>query len=79
MNAFFGRKVQPSFSGKLDKERRHEHYHAFRENPIWSLEHEGEDNFSLKARKHGDTDRMKVMKAKWALNAAGEAWRREVE
>ena len=44
-------------------------YHSFRENPIWSLEYEGEDNFSLKVKKDGDTDRMKVMKAKWALNA----------
>lgn len=45
-------------------------YHAFRENPIWSLEHEGEENASLKVKKDGDTDRMKVMKAKWALNKA---------
>ena len=36
---------------------------------IWSLEHEGEENASLKVKKDGDTDRMKVMKAKWALNA----------
>ena len=43
-------------------------YHAFRESNIWSLEHEGEDNFSLKVKTDGDTDRMKVMKAKWALN-----------
>ena len=44
-------------------------YHAFRENPIWSLEHEGDENASLKVKKDGDTDRMKVMKAKGALNA----------
>ena len=43
-------------------------YHAFRENVIWSLEHEGDENASLrKAEK--ETPRMKVMKAKWALNA----------
>lgn len=34
-----------------------------------SAEHEGEENASLKVKKDGDTDRMKVMKAKWALNA----------
>jgi len=43
-------------------------YHGFRENVIWSLEHEGEDNSHLKTAKT-DTSRMKVMKAKWALNA----------
>ena len=43
-------------------------YHAFRENVIWSLEHEGEENASLRKAKE-ETPRMKVMKAKWALNA----------
>lgn len=43
-------------------------YHAFRENVIWSLEHEGDENASLRKAK-GETPRMKVMKAKWALNA----------
>ena len=42
-------------------------YHAFRENYIWSLEHEGEENASLRKAKE-ETPRMKVMKAKWALN-----------
>ena len=44
-------------------------YHSFRESDIWSLEHEGPDNPSLKRVEH-DTDRMKVLKAKWALNSA---------
>ena len=43
-------------------------YHAFRENVIWSLEHEGDENPSLRKAKE-ETPRMKVMKAKWALNA----------
>lgn len=42
-------------------------YHSFRENPIWSLEHEGKDNFSLKPAA-ADTDRMKVLKAAWGRN-----------
>ena len=42
-------------------------YHSFRENVIWSLEHEGEENASLRKTTE-DTPRMKVMKAKWALN-----------
>lgn len=42
-------------------------YHSFRENVIWSLEHEGEENSHLLLAK-GETPRMKVMKAKWALN-----------
>ena len=46
-------------------------YHSFRESDIWSLEHEGLDNPSLK-KVVGDTDRMKVLKAKWALNAKGK-------
>ena len=43
-------------------------YHAFRENVIWSLEHEGDENASLRKAEQ-ETPRMKVMKAKWALNA----------
>jgi len=46
-------------------------YHAFRENVIWSLEHEGEENASLRKATE-ETPRMKVMKAKWALNAKAE-------
>lgn len=42
-------------------------YHAFRENPIWSLEHEGVDNPSLKEAA-GETDRMSVLKAGWKKN-----------
>ena len=45
-------------------------YHSFRESDIWSPEHEGSDNFTLKRVEH-ETDRMKVLKAKWALNAKG--------
>jgi len=44
-------------------------YHSFRDSDIWSPEHEGSDNPSLKRVEH-ETDRMKVLKAKWALNAA---------
>lgn len=43
-------------------------YHSFRESDIWSLEREGPEEASLKPAE-GETDRMKVLKEKWALNA----------
>lgn len=43
-------------------------YHAFRENPIWSLEHAGADNLTLK-KSDVETDRMAVLKSGWAKNA----------
>ena len=46
-------------------------YHSFRENSIWSLEHEGKDSFSLRPAAD-DTDRMKVLKAAWAKNGEAE-------
>lgn len=47
-------------------------YHSFRENVIWSLEHEGADNQSLK-KSQAETPRLKVLKAGWARNAQTSA------
>ena len=43
-------------------------YHSFRENVIWSLEHEGPDNHSL-IKAQTETPRMRALKAGWARNA----------
>ncbi|MBR0459871.1 MAG: cellulase family glycosylhydrolase [Victivallales bacterium] len=41
-------------------------YHAFRESPVWSLEHEGPDRKHIVPSK--DNPRLRVMKAAWAKN-----------